>query len=240
MNWNVVMGVVSTLALFTPIVIIITEKLYRHKQFLVLALYYGCMLSYNMLSEEFIPATDAFTKYFGVTINLLDVPMIIFFMTLFSPTQSMTKKMYWLIGLIAIFEVIVVSILGLTVKAITVTLGGGLICVLIVSGIFFYRQVRIAIMHRKSTGRALMITSVLFSYGCFSFIYLIYYIMKTPYVADSFLIYFIVTIVGSLLMTAGILIEKNRLHKLEELKITRKEILRFFGESSPRHQSKLN
>jgi hypothetical protein len=51
-----------------------------------------------------------------------------------------------------------------------------------------------------------------------------FYLMKTQYVADTYLIYYIITMISTITMCAGICIEKKRIQKLAELKLTRKEL----------------
>jgi hypothetical protein len=58
-----------------------------------------------------------------------------------------------------------------------------------------------------------------------------YYVFKTPYVADTFLVYFLVATFSSLVMCAGIFLERKRVQKLNELKVTRKELSAFYPET---------
>ena len=69
-----------------------------------------------------------------------------------------------------------------------------------------------------------MISALLFGYGCFAILYLIFYIFKTQYKADAFLVFFLATTLSSILMSIGIYIERKRVQKLNELKVTRKEL----------------
>jgi hypothetical protein len=57
-----------------------------------------------------------------------------------------------------------------------------------------------------------------------------YYVVKTEHVADTYLIYFLSVIISSLLLSAGILAEKKRVRKLNELIITRKELSTLYSE----------
>jgi len=64
----------------------------------------------------------------------------------------------------------------------------------------------------------------LFAYGCYTILYLIYFVFKTKHVADTFLMYFIISTLSSLVMCAGIIYERKRIHKLNELMQTRREL----------------
>jgi hypothetical protein len=59
-----------------------------------------------------------------------------------------------------------------------------------------------------------------------------YYVFKTPYVADTFLVYFLVSTLSSLLMCTGIIIERKRVQKLNELLQTRKELSELYKEET--------
>jgi hypothetical protein len=231
MTWNVVMGILSTLALFTPAVIIVVERLYRHRSFLALLAYYVMSFSYNLLSEHIIETPKPFIKTFGIVTNLFDIPLMLLFLLLFSASVKFSRRIKIITALFIAYEIAILFISGLTVSSVVYILGPGISIVFILSAIFFYQKLRLTIMYRKATGRALMIASVLFSYGCFGLIYLLYYVMKTPYVTHAFLLYFIVTIISSCLMSAGIFIEKKRIHKFSELKVTRKELFDFFNDT---------
>ena len=123
-----------------------------------------------------------------------------------------------------LFEAITIFIRGLNVDALTIILGPGILLAFGLSLSLFIRQTKITIMHRKSTGKALIAASLLFAYGCYSIIYLMYYVFRTPHIADTFLVYFLVATFSSLLMCTGIIIERKRVVKLTELKTTRKEL----------------
>jgi hypothetical protein len=231
MNWNTVMGLVSTVALTLPIIMILATKLGSYKSFPFLLAYYAIATSYNILTEGYITAPGSFVQYFGITNNLLDAPLMLFFLTYFSTSPSLSKKMKWLAALFVAFEIVILSIYGVTVEAITITLGPGLLLVFGFSAYFFVRQTRITIMHQKAGGKALMISSLIFAYGCYSIIYVIYYLFKVQQnEGDSFLIFFLVTTVSALLMATGIVIERKRVQKLNELKVTRKELAEMYGE----------
>jgi len=128
------------------------------------------------------------------------------------------------------FDTIVVIWGGFNVSILTIVLAPGLVAVLTFCLIFFVRQTKITIVHQKATGKAMIVSSLLFAYGCYSIIYLIFYVFKTNDIANTFLIYFFVTTFSSLLMCAGIILEKKRIRKLVELKVVRKELSSLYNE----------
>lgn len=223
------MGIISSAALLCPIITVLTLRLGTYRTFPVLLFYYSSVFIYNLLTEGYIAAGSDFIHYWGLVNNLLDTPLMLLFLTYFSTTISFRERMHWLILAFTVFEGIVVSVTGFTTNAITIILGPGVTLVLGFCTYFFIRQTKIAILHRKATGKALMAASLLFAYGCFGLIYLMYYVFKTQYVEDTFLVYFLVTTLSSLLLSTGILIEEKRIRKLNEVKLTRRELLDMYA-----------
>lgn len=234
MTWNSTMGLISTLALILPVILVLTLRLGRYKAFPALITYYFLLFTYNLMTEGYIKADDDVIFYWGLANNLLDAPLMILFLSYFSTSLVFTKKLRLLIALFVAFEIAVLSIKGINTEAITIILGPGILIVLSLGLYFFIKQTKIAITHRKATGKALICAALLFAYGCYAIVYLIYYVFKAhieesgkisqEYVADTFLVYFFVTTLSSLLMCVGIVVERKRIQKLNELKVTRKEL----------------
>ncbi|MBK8140609.1 MAG: hypothetical protein IPK57_06100 [Chitinophagaceae bacterium] len=234
MTWNSIMGFVSSFALFVPILLILILRLGLYRSFPFLLVYYCSVLVYNFLTEGYIKASDDIIQVWGLTNNLLDTPLILFFLIYFSTSKSFTQKMKLLAFTFILFEAIVLTTIGFNIDAITIIMGPGLLIVCGLCLYFFIRQAKLAVENRKATGKAVIITSLLFGYGCYGIIYLMYYIFKAhfradgtvnqQYVADTFLVFFIATTLSSIIMCIGLVIERKRIQKLQELKVTRKEL----------------
>ena len=231
MTWNSIMGLISSIALLLPIIVILALRLAGYRSFPALLIYYIIIFTYNLLTEGYINVSDNVIRYSGLSNNLLDAPLILFFLTYFSTNTRFTKRMQGVILLFILFEAAILLLRGFNVGSLTIIIGPGLLIVFAFCMHFFIRQTKIAVMHGKATGKALIISSLLFAYGCYGIIYLMYYIFKTKDVANTFLIYFLVTTFSSLLMCAGVFIERKRVQKLAELKITRKELSIIYKEA---------
>jgi len=218
------MGLLSSVALFLPIVAILALRLATYKTFPALFFYYIFAFTYNLFTENYINANSQVVYVLGLSNNLLDAPLMLSFLSYFSPSQTHTKRIRWLILFFMIFEIIVISISGFNVSAITIILGPGLLITTGLCLMVFIRQTKITITHRKAIGRSLISAALLFAYGCYGIIYLLFYIYDSQNVEDTFLIYFLVTTLSSSLLTAGIIAEYRRIKKLHELKTTRKEL----------------
>ncbi|MEO7984290.1 MAG: hypothetical protein ABI688_09430 [Bacteroidota bacterium] len=224
MTWNSVMGLISTVALFRPVLLILTFRLGSYRTFPALAGYYTIVFCYNLMTEGYIKASPDTIRYWSICNNLLDAPLMLFFLSYFSTSATLTKKIKISIFCIIGFEITIVLLKGLSTDAITITLGPSLLTVVSFCAYFFIRQTKITIMHHKATGKAIIAAALLFGYGCYTIIYLMYYVFKTPFVEDTFLVYFLVATFSSLLLCAGLVIERKRVQKLNELLQTRKEL----------------
>lgn len=230
MNWNSTIGLISTLALFLPVFVILAFKLIRYKNFLPLFIYCLLAFSYNLMTENFVSAPKNFIKTFSVIVNLFDVPLMLLFLMMFTTVSKQIKRIKILVGIFICFELIVVAIKGISVSTVTIVMGPGLAIVFGYALYFFVQTVKKSFMHNKAISKAVMASSICFAYGCFIIIYIMHYVLALPDVPNIFLIYFMVTIIYCSLLTAGLIMESKRVRKLEELLVTRKELQAFFAD----------
>lgn len=163
--------------------------------------------------------------------NVLDAPLMLLFLTFFSTSLLMTRRIKTSIYLFVAFEAIVLAIFGFNVKAIRIILAPDIVVIATVSFLFFMRYVRLSVSNSKSLGKAVMASSVFISYTIFSIVYVFYYLIRNEqYQDDAELIYYLVSILSTALMSTGILIENKRFKKLDELRHTRKELATIYGE----------
>jgi hypothetical protein len=224
------LGALSSFALLVPVFLILYFKLYKHRSFLALAVYYFLSATFNLAQQQIIPIPDKINFYFGVVNNLTDGPLMLIFLCWFSFSPRITKRIWMIIYGFLAFEAVVLAFLGFTVKTIKVTLGPDIIIVLAFTTIFFIRQIKLTVTQQKGLGKTFMICAVLFAYTLFGLIYLFYYLLETPYITDTMIVYHLVSLFSAGVMTAGIRIEVNRLRKIKELKHTRKELAALYGQ----------
>lgn len=243
MTWNTIMGFISSFALFIPIVLILVLKLGTYRSFAALLIYYISVFVYNLMTEGYIDTNKNVVFYWGLVNNMLDVPLMLVFLTYFSPSKKFTQKIKLLSVVFILFEFTVMFITGFNINGLTIILGPG---VIIITGFclhFFIRYATMTIEHHKATGKAFIAGSLLFAYGCFSIIYVMYYVLKVEQVADTFLIYFLATSISAILMSIGLIAEWKRIKKVKELKITRKELSEMYKDgnlATPKGTARLN
>ena len=231
MTWLNMVGLISAIALFLPISIILILRLSWYKSFPALLVYYFFVSCYNILSMDFVKADKDFIYYFGVINNLLDAPLMLTFMTYFSKTALFRKRMKMIVIALVLAELILVAVVGFNVKAATIALAPGLLLVLSFALLFFIHQAKITVVYQKAVGKALIAASLLFAYGGYAFVYVVYYLIKSPYKADTLFVYYLINTLSVFLLTAGIYFEQKRVKQLTELKVAREELRIVYGRS---------
>jgi len=233
MSLNSTLGVISSIVLFIPAVLILVFRLITNRSFLALSAYYLFAGIYNLISQNVLNPPLWFARPLGIVVNLLDAPLMLLFLTFFSTSPAMKKQITWVIWIFFAFEAIILLIEGFSVNAIRVILGPDIVIIIALSFFFFQRNVRLTITNSKSLGKAIMTSSVLLSYTIFTVVYVFYYLVKSQqYRKDSELVYYLISILSALLMSAGIVVENKRIKKLDELKNTRKELATIYGKTA--------
>jgi hypothetical protein len=222
-------GLVSSIALFIPIIIILAFRLAWYKSFPALLVYFFLVSSYNFLALDFMKSDKNFLYYFGILDNLLDAPLMLTFLTYFSKTAVFRKRLKIMIPVFFLFELIVIAAVGFNRDAVTIVLAPGLVLVVSLSLLFFIHQVKITVVYQKAAGKAMIAASLLFAYGGYTFVYIVYNLLKTNYKVDTFFVYYIVSILSSLLLSTGIYMERKRVRQLNELKVAREELKVIYG-----------
>jgi hypothetical protein len=233
MTWNSIMGFVSTLALFLPILLLLALRLGAYRSFPILVIYFSIVFINNLMNEGFIHPHPDVVFFWGISINLLDAPLMLMFLSYFSTSVAFSKRLKILILSFLVFEFVVVLLVGFNVRAITIVLGPGVFLVFGLSLLFFIRQAKLVITNHKAVGKILIISSLVFAYGCYGILYILFYVIKTPQIADTFLLYFIAITFSSIILCAGILFERKRIQKLFELKKARKELHAIYKDAKP-------
>jgi hypothetical protein len=230
MNWNSVIGILSTLALFAPVFIIVVTKLIRYKQYLPLFIYCFLAFGFNLMTEHLVNVPKTIERYYGIINNLTDMPLILSFLIFQVASSFHIKSMKIILATFIVFEIILILLFGITVKTITYTMGPGLLIVFGYSLYYFVYTVKRSFVHNKFIGKAIIASALSFAYGCFIILYLMHYVFTLPDIPNLFLIYYFITIIYCCLLSAGLYVESRRKRKLEELLLTRKELMRFFSD----------
>jgi preprotein translocase subunit SecF len=175
-----------------------------------------------------MPLNNEIKGKFGIVSNYLDVALILIVLLIFCASAQKRIAIYISLGVFLLFEIFVGSIFRFTRESLTYILGPGLLLIFCWAVILFAQHVKLSIEKNKGFGKTFMITSILFAYGCYMMIYYFYYIQKTNDVRDVLLIYYIVSIISSMLMAVGLILVYKKTRQIKEVQTTRKELAVFF------------
>jgi hypothetical protein len=231
MNWHHAIGILSTIALFVPACVIVATKLIRYKQYLPLFIWCVLAFGFNLMTEHLVDVPKTTERYYGIIINLTDMPLILAFLIFQVASSFQIKTMKIMLAVFIVFEIILITLFGITVKTITLTMGPGLLIVFGYSLLYFVYTVKRSFIHNKFIGKAVIASSLSFAYGCFIIIYVLHYLIQLPDIPNLFLIYYFITIIYCGILSVGLYIESKRKKKLYELLITRRELMRFFSDA---------
>lgn len=229
MNWNTILSILCILSLTLPVVVIIYNRYYTHQSLAALLIYYSVIAVDNILAEQIIPSTPGIRQYIGILDNYVDIPLMLTGLLFFCPGKQKQLRVRVLTYLFIAYELVLTFIFGFSRESIVWIMAPGIFIVVIFSFYLFLRQVRFSIFHGKNHGRVLMLAGILFGYSCYALIYYFHYIQKTPFIADVFVLYYITSIISSLLMAIGLHMMRSRMKELKSLQTTRKELALFFG-----------
>jgi len=228
MNWSSILGVVCVVSFTMPTVVILYNRYYTHRSLTALLVYYVIVFADNLFNENFVPTTASLSWTLSLIDNYAYPPLLLTALLFFCPSKQKQTKVRWLTLLFVIYEAVIIGVLGFTFNSVVYIAGVGVLIVLIYSFYLFVRQVKFSIFHRKNHGRVLMLAAIVFDCSCYSLIYFFNYIQKTPYQNDVFKLYYISSIVSSILMATGLQLMNKRMKELQAIKITRKELAMIF------------
>src|SRR5678810_299881 len=194
MNWHDAIGILSTIALFVPVCVIVLTKLIRYKQYLPLFIWCVLAFGFNLMTEHLVDVPKTTERYYGIINNLTDMPLILAFLIFQVASSFQIKTMKIMLAVFIVFEIILITMFGITIKTITLTMGPGLLIVFGYSLVYFVYTVKRSFIHNKFAGKAIVASALTFAYGCFIIIYPMHYIFHLQDLSSLFLIYYFITI----------------------------------------------
>ena len=228
MNVNTILGIISAIAFFLPVLIILSSRLLINISLLALVIYFLMVMTYNLMVVNVIVVSKEVQRHFGVINNYLDVPLMLTAMLMFCSEKWKQRVIITSILCFAAYEIIILFQFKLHQNSSIYIMGPGIIMLLVYSLYLFVINIKNTIVQGKGVGKTLMITSILFAYGCYFLVYLFAYVQKTSNRADVYIIYYLTSIIFSVLMSAGLIWVKRRLREIKEVQTTRKELNIFF------------
>jgi hypothetical protein len=204
---------------------------------LALVIYFFSAFFCNLLSEDIIVLSPALKTSLAVISNYLDVPLILLSVLMFSTEKRMHMAISICLVVFLAYELIIFMNFRLLPVSTKYVMGPGIILILLISIYLFINNIKRTIWKGKGFGKTLIISSILFAYGSYLLVYIFFYIQETPHKADVVTIYYVTSIIFSLLTASGLFWVRKRFKEIKEVHITRKELGVFFNHpTAPRNR----
>src|SRR4030095_811469 len=104
MNFHSLLGIISSLALFVPVALILVLKLFSNRSFLALAICYFIVGAQNLMRLGVLGVPKTICQTISLIDNLLDAPLMLLFLIFFSSSALMTKRIRTCIYVFIAFE----------------------------------------------------------------------------------------------------------------------------------------
>ncbi|WP_207513045.1 hypothetical protein [Longitalea luteola] len=200
-----IVSIVAVGLYFVPVLIVIAKKLWPAVPFRLFALYWLVGALANVV--EFIPLSARAMDLYTVIYNLLDIPfvLIIFY---FSTTSVAVKRFTSLMAPALVAVGLVNCIFrGFTTDTLKYVLGAELLIVLGVIVWEIILKLQKIKLTRHAKGLLLICAALLFEYGTFVVIYIFdYFLPGVSSSADSFLMYYLSSLIALPVAICGFLI----------------------------------
>jgi hypothetical protein len=196
-----------------------------HPSMVALLIYSAQFFFFSLVTNGYLdlPGTDESLLSFSHIV--FDLPLILLFSQYFTEDAAVKAKIrYGLLGWLAM-GVLITAVNGLSSRTIALLMGPGLLLADIVCMGFFLHFIKSAIHDRSDTGKAFMVGSLVFLYGCFSLMFFLQFILHAAKDMEIYFLFQVSSIIASLLMTIGILINRKRPLPVVTQKHTRKSVL---------------
>ncbi|MBL7735497.1 MAG: hypothetical protein JNL51_08560 [Chitinophagaceae bacterium] len=202
-----IISVAAIFSYFIPILVVLLRKLWRDTFFILFAVYWLLGGLINM--PDLLPGfSEDLKSDMGVIYNLLDIPLILIIFYYTSSSFMIRRYVSFSLALLIVFEAINFLIYGLNYDALKYSLGPGIVIVLIVLSWEIVRYLQKIEHSNRQSAKVFIYAALLFEYGTFTLIYIFDYFIPNSNSEDSFLIYYISTVIAIFIALGGYLIIK--------------------------------
>lgn len=206
---NIWLNFISTFILLIPVISMLLKKSTWNKNFIPLAICYILLLCTALINNDFINLGEIANTLFITACVVIQAPLILLFLNYFQLNPDLKKAVRVSLLAYILGGTLLLTVKGVNSKTIGLLLGTGLSLVLLYGLIIFFRQIKESVHNRRETGKAFMISAVVFAYACYLFIYLMSYVFHSKENMEIKMLFQLATIISTLLVSIGLLINVN-------------------------------
>jgi hypothetical protein len=198
-------SIAAVASYFVPILIVLMKKAWRDQFFLLFAVYWCVGGMINVF--DVVPGVSKHLLH-NITIfyNMLDIPFMLGILY-FTTTYNFIRKTA-VVGIALLLFVQVISIIqgGISYDSQKYALGIGVALVLCIVAMEIIRYMQKIEHSTRQNAKMFVYAALLFEYATFIVIYIFDYILISEDRQDSFIIYYISTLVAILIASCGFLL----------------------------------
>jgi hypothetical protein len=203
------LNLISILILLLPIIALAFKKNTWNLNFIFLIGCYVFLLCISLANNGFLQLEEK-TKTILITMGIIfQAPLIMLFLTYFTKNPEFKRAHNVSLLIYLIGGTLLLAFKGINAETISIIIGTGLFLVLIFGLVIFFSQIKNSIQKRRETGKAFIISAVVFAYACYLIIYLMNFVFEATEKNEITLLFQIATIVSTLLLSIGILINTD-------------------------------
>lgn len=197
-------SIAAVVAYFVPLLLVLLKKAWRDPFFLLFGIYWSLGGFCNLI--DVIPGTSKTLSYqIGFFYNLLDMPFLLGILY-FTSTYSLVKKTaFGSIVLVVLLSIIGTVRMGISYDAVKYPLGVGVAATICMVAMEIIRYMHKVEHSTRQNAKMFIYGGLIFQYATFVVIYIFDYVIETENRKDSFVIYYISSVVAMMIACCGFL-----------------------------------
>ena len=201
-------SIAAVASYFIPLSIVLLKKAWRDQFFLLFAIYWAYGGVINMF--DIIPGIPADVIHaIGILYNMLDIPFILAILY-YNTTYTFVKKTaVAAIVLVLLVQVFSIMKAGISYDSLKYSLGTGVALVLCIVTMEIIRYMQKVEHTTRQNAKMFVYAAVLFEYATFIVIYIFDYILINDDRKDSYIVYYLSTLVAIFIASCGFLMYKR-------------------------------
>jgi len=206
MNGGPGFSTITMVFLLLPLLAIIYKRKHWHNSFLSLLICLLLLVFTSLISSGIIAVSEETIFTVNTISALIQPPLVLLFMTYFTNQEQVKKSMRFTVTILLITGILILTRGDFQDIANPVILGLGLLLVNIFSFYFLILQIKASVTLRGETGKAFIVSGIVFAYSCYSFIFVVNYFFNSNNRQDLFTLFEISTFIFAFLAMVGILL----------------------------------
>jgi hypothetical protein len=211
-----IISLAAVAAYFVPLLFVFGRKAWNDRFFLLFALYWAFGGISNIIDVVPGASKDIVFKV-GVFYNMLDIPFILGILFFTTSYTFIRKTAFASILIIILIQVISIVRSGINYDALMYPLGIGVAMVLCTVMMEVIRYMQKVEHTNRQNAKMFIYAAVLFEYATFIVIYIFDYILTTEDRTDSFIIYYVSSLVAIFIATCGFAIFPRSVSKIRAI-----------------------